>query len=192
MNRRMLDFTPVRNKETSFADLAANLTIDDLRQLTNNMIDTMLDLIADCTDKNVIFVPNDPDANDTYADEGTDAELAWTLGHVIVHATATSEESAATAAELARGVEYHGRSRSETPWQTVTTIAQCRQRLEESRRMRLSSLEMWPDASHLDNIHEPYPFTGEVNAVGFFILGLSHDDSHLQQIGEIVRQAGSV
>ncbi len=192
MNRRMLDFTPVWNKETSFADLAANLTIDDLRQLTNNMIDTMLDLIADCTDKNVIFVPNDPDANDTYADEGTDAELAWTLGHVIVHATATSEESAATAAELARGVEYHGRSRSETPWQTVTTIAQCRQRLEESRRMRLSSLEMWPDASHLDNIHEPYPFTGEVNAVGFFILGLSHDDSHLQQIGEIVRQAGSV
>ncbi len=192
MNRRMLAFTPIWNKETSFADLAANLMVDDLRQLTNNMIDTMLDLIANSTDENVTFVPNDPDANDTYADEGTDAELAWTLGHVIVHATATSEESAATAAELARGVEYHGRSRSETPWQTVTTIAQCRQRLEESRRIRLSSLEMWPDAPHLDNIHEPYLFAGEVNAVGFFILGLSHDDSHLKQIGEIVRQAGSV
>ena len=33
----------------------------------------------------------------------------------------------------------------ELPWQTVTTMAQCLHRLQESRRMRLASLEMWPD-----------------------------------------------
>ena len=189
MNRYMLDFAPIWGKKTTFADLAAELTIDDLRQLTHNMIDTVLDMIVDCTDEDVLFVPDDPDANDTYADEGTDAELAWTLGHVIVHTTASSEESAAIAAELARGVEAHGRSRSETAWQTMTTIAQCRQRLEESRRMRLASLDMWPNVPHLDNTYEPYSFAGEVDARGFFILGLFHEDSHLEQIAEIVRQA---
>ncbi len=189
MNRYMLDFTPIWDKKTTFANLAAELTIDDLRQLTNNMIDSVLEIIADCTDENVLFVPDDPDANDTYADEGTDAELAWTLGHVIVHATASSEEAGAIAAELARGVEERGRSRSETPWQSITTIAQCRQRLEESRRMRLASLDMWPDAPYLDNSYEPYPFAGEVGACGFFILGLFHEDAHLEQMREIVRQA---
>ena len=52
-------------------------------------------------------------------------------------------------ADLARGVAFHGRSRSEVPWETVTTIAQCRARLEESRRMRLASLDMWPDQPYL-------------------------------------------
>jgi len=188
----MLDFAPVWSREMRFAELAAPLTIDDLRQLTNNMIDSMLDLIADCTDENVVFVPSDPDANDTYAADGTDAELAWTLAHVIVHATASSEEGAAIAAELARGVEFHGRSRSELDWESVTTIAQVCQRLEESRRMRLASLDMWPDAPHLDNVHQPYSFFGEINAVGYFVTGLFHDDSHLKQIAEIVRQASSV
>ncbi len=93
------------------------------------------------------------------------------------------------AAELARGVEYHGRSRSEVPWQTVTTIEQCRHRLEESRRMRLASLEMWPDEPYLDNRHMPYRFVGELNAIGYFVTGLFHDDSHLAQISNIVEQA---
>lgn len=48
-----------------------------------------------------------------------DVHLAWNLGHVIVHTMASAEESAALAAELARGVEYHGRSRYEVPWETV-------------------------------------------------------------------------
>lgn len=183
MSRYMLDFAPVLNREMRFTELVAPLTIDDLRQLTNNMIDSMLDMIADCTDENVVFVPSDPDANDTFAADDVDVDLAWTLAHVIVHATASSEEDAAIAAELARGVEFHGRSRSEVDWQSVTTIAQVRQRLEESRRMRLASLEMWPDAPHLDN------FAGKINAVGYFVSGLFHDDNHLKQIGEIVQQA---
>lgn len=189
MSRYMLDFAPILSKEMRFAELVAPLTIDELRQLTNNMIDSMLDLIADCTDENVVFVPSDPDANDTFATDGVEADLAWTLAHVIVHVTASSEEGAAIAAELARGVEFHGRSRSEVEWESVTTIAQVRQRLEESRRMRLASLEMWPDAPYLDNVHEPYSFVGPINAVGYFVTGLFHGDSHLKQIGEIVRQA---
>ncbi len=150
----MLDFTPVRSKEIKISQLAANLTPADLARLTNEMIDTMRGLIAGCTDTDVTFVPNDPRANDTYAINPDEVNLSWTLGHVIVHTTASSEESAFLAAELARGVPFHGRSRAEVSWQSVTTIAQCRQRLEESRRMRLASLALWPDPPDLDNSYE--------------------------------------
>jgi len=189
MSKRLLDFTPIWSREVTLAEFVADLTRDDLRKLTNNMIDTMLDLIADCVDEEVTFVPSDPDAHDTYATDEAEKNIAWTLGHVIVHTTATAEEAAFLAAELARGVEHHGRSRSEVPWRTVTTVEQCRQRLEESRRMRLASLEMWPDHPHLDNTYEPWKAVGEINAVGRFVLGLLHDDSHLEQIADIVRQA---
>ncbi len=189
MSRRLLDFTPVRNKEVTLAELVADLTRDDLRELTNAMVDTMLELIADCADEDVTFVPVDPDAHDAYATDEAERNIAWTLGHVIVHTTASAEESAAIAAELARGVEYHGRSRYEVPWRTVTTVEQCRRRLEESRRMRLASLEMWPDEPHLNNTYEPWKAIGEINAISRFALGLLHDDDHLDQIAEIVRQA---
>lgn len=115
--------------------------------------------------------------------------MPWTLGHVIVHTTASAEESAAIAAELARGVAYHDRSRHEVPWTEVQTIAGCRQRLEESRRMRLASLRMWPDAAHLENEYQAWANGPTVNAVGRFVLGLMHEESHLEQIAEIVRQA---
>ena len=189
MNRRLLDFDPVRTREISFNELVTDLTIEDLRELTNDMIDMMLDLITGCEDADVVFVPEDPDADDSYATDEAEQNIAWTLGHVIVHTTASSEESAALAAELARGVEYHGRSRSELPWQTVTTIEQCRHRLEESRRMRLASLEMWPDEPYLDNLYMPDRFVGELNAIGTFVTGLFHDDGHLEQISNIIEQA---
>ncbi len=185
----MLDFQPVRDKKMTLSELTANLTRDDLRRLTDEMVDTMLRLIAGCVDADVPFVPVDPAANDPYAARPEDVHIAWTLGHVIVHTTASSEESAALAAELARGVEFHGRSRYEVPWEMVTTITQCRERLEESRRMRLAGLEMWPGQPHLDNTCELRPGSPRMNAVGRFVLGLMHDDSHLGQIAEIVRQA---
>ncbi|MCP4360044.1 MAG: DinB family protein [Chloroflexi bacterium] len=189
MSYRKLDFAPVTNREIHYSDLVANLSVVDLRELTNGMIDTMLDLIADCEDADVVFEPDDPDANDTYATDDSEQNMAWTLGHVIVHTTASTEESAAIAAELARGVKFHGRSRSEIPWRYVTTIAQCRQRLEESRRMCLASLEMWPDQPYLDNKHKSYDFVGEANAIGYFVLGLFHNDNHLEQVADIVWQA---
>ncbi|MFQ5854375.1 MAG: DinB family protein [Anaerolineae bacterium] len=160
-----------------------------MRELTNDLVDTMLDLIADCVDEDVTVVPEDPDAHDAYTMDEVERNIAWTLGHVIVHTTATSEETAFLAAELARGVEHHGRSRYEVPWRTVTTIAQCRHRLEESRRMRLASLDMWPDQPHLDNAYTPFDLVGKINAIGAFVLGLAHDSDHLGQIAEIVRQA---
>ena len=185
----MLDFTPLRNRQTTYGQMAADLAPDDLRNLTNEMVDVMLDLIAGCTDADVTFVPDDPEANDAYAANESDVNLPWTLGHVIVHTTASAEESAALAAELARGVKFHGRSRSEVAWHTVTTIDQCRERLEESRRMRLASLGMWPGRPNLSNTYRYREGDEPINAVNRFIRGLAHDDSHLEQIKRIVQQA---
>lgn len=185
----MLDFPAWRSKQIGFAELVDGLTVDDLRTLTNEMIDTMLELVADCEDADVIFQPVDPGAEDPYADDAAEVHMAWTLGHVIVHATASAEESAFLAAEMARGVPNHGRSRWELPWESVITMAQCRARLEESRRMRLATLELWPQTPMLDLSYQPWPSAPEINAVGRFVLGLSHDHDHLGQIAEIVRQA---
>lgn len=184
----MLNFAPVRDNALTMSELVADLTPDDLRGLTNEMVGAMLALISDCVDDDVAFVPQDPDAYDPYAADDAEITLAWTLGHVIVHVTASSEEAAAVAAELARGVEYHGRSRSEVPWRMITTIAQCRHRLEESRRMRLASLDMWPDQPNLHNTQK-FIRDQEVNAIARFVWGLKHDDDHLEQIAGIVRQA---
>ncbi|GAB4158082.1 MAG: DinB family protein [Candidatus Promineifilaceae bacterium] len=184
----MLDFTAVRDGEMTMDELIAGLTVADLRRLTDEMVDRMLALIADCTDEDVVFMPWDPNANDAYALDEGERGLAWTLGHVIVHTTASAEESAALAAELARGVAYHGRSRAEAPWRQMKTIGQCRARLEESRRMRLASLAMWPDEPHWENTY----VTARGSVIGpvkRFVLGLSHDDAHLEQIADIVRQA---
>jgi hypothetical protein len=184
----MLDFTPVRTKQLSMFDLTASLSPDDLRSLTHEMVDTLLGLIADCSDVDVVFEPLDPEAHDLAAENPEDSDLAWTLGHVIVHTTASAEEYAFLSAELARGVEWHGRSRYEVDWKTVTTLAQCRQRLEESRRMRIATLDIWPENPHYENTYSPA--TGFIhNCRSRFASGLMHDDSHLAQIAEIIRQA---
>lgn len=185
----MLDFNAVKDKKMTWSALVGGLTRHDLAALTNEMIDQELALIADCVDEDVVFQPVDPDADDPYAANSSETQIAWTLGHVIVHATASSEESAFLAAEMARGVDRDGRSRYETPWETVTTIAQCRARLEESRRMRHASLAMWPDEPHMD-LTRTYPWMPDpVDATGRFVLGLWHEADHLGQIAEIVRQA---
>jgi hypothetical protein len=185
----MLDFEPVRCKRMTANELAAPLSLEDLRGLTNEIVDGMLALIAEAEDADVTFQPVDPNANDLHAATPEEVRLAWTLGHVIVHATASGEEAGAVAAELARGVAYHGRSRYETYWKDVKTIAECRQRLEESRRMRLASLEMWPAAPHMDNMAEVIPGWAPMDPKGRYVLGLMHDDAHLGQMAEIMRQA---
>ena len=189
----MIDFTPFRdNKELSLAEFASGFAKEDLLAATNAMVDRQQALIAGCTDADVVFVPVDPNADDPYAENPDDADLAWNLGHLIAHVTASSEECAWLAAELARGVEWHGRSRSELPWETVTTIAKCRQRLEESRRMRLASLDLWPDEPYLENVRKfESKRIGDLNGIAYFLFGLLHDDGHLAQIDEVVRQAKS-
>lgn len=174
----MLDFTRVRAREQTFSELAEGLTRSDLRALTNEMIDALLGRLGGCVDADVTFVARDPAA-----------ETGWAAAHVITHATATAEEHVFVAAALARGTQFEGRSRYEAPWEAITTVAQCRQRLEESRRMRLASLDMWPDEPHLDATMHLAWANQAVNAPARFIMSLNHDDIHLPHLAEVLRQA---
>ena len=185
----MIDFGPVHRREAGIQDLASGLDREDLARLTNEMCDLQLAAIADVIDADVVLVPDDPEANDRYAARPEDTGLSWTLGHVVVHTTASSEESAALALVLARGLPVEGRSRYEVPWERARTAVFIRHRIEESRRIRLAMLAAWPDQPHLDNFYAPYPGRPPMNAVGRFLGGLAHDDSHLEQMRKIVDQA---
>jgi hypothetical protein len=186
----MLDFTRVWNSEISFDELCAGLTPSDLHRLTDEMVDTLLMLIAGATDEDVTFVPVDPLADDPFAATPEELNMPWTLGHVIVHTTASAEESAGQSAALARGAPITGRSRYEVPWQTVIRILQLHARLEESRRMRHAYLNAWPDGPHLELTYTAdYPGALPRNAITMFVGGLSHEASHLGQIGDILQQA---
>jgi len=109
--------------------------------------------------------------------------------------TATSEESAAIASILARGVPYgkEPRLRYETDWRQITTHAQALQRLEESRRMRLAYLSAFPDQPFLENFREmserAKDLWGDLNAQGQFLLGLYHEWQHYDQFRDVLRQA---
>ena len=184
----MLDFQPVREKKIALQELVKDFTRDDLQRELNQIYDEILRLIADCSDEHVSFQPVDRTATDPYAVKGEES-IAWTLGHVIVHLTASMEESAALAAELSRGVTFHGRSRWEFPWREATTTLFCRARLSESRRMCLASLEMWPNPPHLENTYVPGPGARAHTCVSRFASGLKHASDHLGQIADIVRQA---
>jgi DinB superfamily len=183
----LLDFTLVKNKTITFSDMARDLTATDLRNLTNEMIDIMLSIIADATDEDVVFIPQDPNADDPFGIP-EEKDLVWTLGHVAVHTTASSEESAALALTLARGLIPEGRSRYEVPWRSVQTIDQVRHRFEESRRMRLAMLDAWPDEPHLEVTYSLSSRFGPYNATARFLMGLYHDDDHLGQLREIMCQ----
>lgn len=190
----MMDFTAVNRYQIPMSRFAADLTLTDLHRLTAESLDRLGALIEGLTDADIVYEPHDPNAFDAYAARfrPEEARLGWSISHNIVHTTASGEEYAFNAAELARGVPYHGRSRYETPWQTLTTVEQCLARLAESRRMRLTSLEMWPDAPDLSNGVTPWRESGWVNAVGLFTWGLAHDDSHRQQIRKIITQIKAV
>jgi len=185
----VIDFSPVRRKEKTLQELAEGLTRDDLVQLANEMCDHFRELIATAQDPDVPFVPSDPDANDTFAAKAEDVGLSWTLGHVIVHWTASSEEAAAHALTLARGVEITGRSRAEVPWEEATTVAFMHERIEESRRMQLSMLGAWPAKPDLELTHVAREGVPPVNAIGRFLGGLSHADSHREQVTKVLSQA---
>ena len=187
----MLDFGPVHRKEKTSQELAAGLSRADLANLTDEMCDLQLEAIRDAVDEDVDFLPDDPDANDTFAAKPEDVGISWTLGHVVVHATASSEESAALALTLARGLPVEGRSRFEVAWEGVHTADYIRERIEESRRMRLAMLAAWPEEAHLENFYSSSEGRPPMNALGRFVSGLSHDASHLEQIRKIMAQARS-
>jgi hypothetical protein len=167
----------------------ALLTQQALVRPTNEILNEARRLLRGCKDADVIFVPMDPQARDSAAASAEEMGIAWTLGHIIAHMTASAEENAALAAELARGVSYHGRSRYEIPWQMVTTVQQCRSRLEESRRMRLASLGMWPERPDLSLTNALWDGAPEYNAIKRYLAGLRHEAEHLDQIRDVVAQA---
>ena len=190
----MIDFAPMRDGEMTYLEYAAREDIgaEDLRRLSDESIDFLLSQLDGLADADVVFDPEDPDADDPFAVEGEE-EIGWNFGHLIAHVTASSEEGAALSSLLARGVPASERPRYETPWRDIKTVAQVRQRLEESRRMRNAYLETWPDAPLLDVcrvVSERFTARfGEMNAPAAFLFGLSHEVGHYEQIEEVKRQA---
>ncbi|MEM5773916.1 MAG: DinB family protein [Anaerolineaceae bacterium] len=185
----MIDFTPLHQKKTSIVRMADAMTPDDLRDAAESVYTYILDQLSVCDDHDVVFQPEDPSAIDPYTLNAEELHIAWTLAHVIVHLNASNEESAFLAAELARGVEFHGRSRYEVPWQEVTTIRQLRRLTLQSQKFMLSSLDLWPDPPHYEATYSPWASAGIVDARGRYLLGLKHTDDHLAQIREIIRQS---
>lgn len=183
-----IDFAAVRARASTLAIQVADLTIADLVAETERSIGQIDAILEEATDADVVFVPEDPEAMDMAAADEADRDLAWTLGHLIVHVTASAEESAALAAELARGVAFHGRSRWEVPWRTVTTAKQCRERLAESRRIRLASLQMWPEVQPAELDPDPSVPTW-ATARERFARGLAHETGHVEQIRTVLAQA---
>jgi len=183
----VLDFRAVHARTQTLQQLAGGLAKADLAVAMNTLYDDVQARIRDVSDADITFPPVDPDAKDEFASDTAEVGLAWTLGHVVVHLTASAEEAAFIATELARGVAREGRSRWETPWTSVLTAEAARSRIEESRRMIAAMLDAWPDPPHLD-VTLPGS-TGPRNAIVRFLSGLNHADSHLAQVSEIVRQA---
>jgi uncharacterized damage-inducible protein DinB len=190
----VIDFSPIHVQEITVSELSRRFTVQDLRDATNHSIDTILDIIKDADDAQMTHIPYDPDANDKHAPEDQQ-NIGWSLAHLVVHVTASSEEWATFSSILARGVPYPAepRLRYETPWETVTTRAQAVQRLEESRRMRLAYLDTWPDQPNLETFRDMserfIARFGPMNAPACFLFGLSHETGHHDQFREAARQA---
>ncbi len=190
----MIDFSPMRDGDLTYLEYAAreNIGPAELKQLSDESITFLLSQLDGLKDGDIVFDPEDPDADDPFAVEGEE-EIGWNFGHLIAHVTASSEEGAALSSLLARGVPASERPRYETPWRHIKTVAQVRQRLEESRRMRNAYLETWPDAPLLDvcrDVSERFTARfGEMNAPAAFLFGLSHEVGHYEQIEEVKRQA---
>ncbi len=188
----MIDFSPVRSGDVKYLKFAEQFTIDDLRKATNKSVDYLLSLFDGLNDEHVAFEPVDEEADDPYAVAGEE-HIGWSLGHLVAHVTASSEEGAAISSLLARGFPTGERPRYETPWREVTTIAHVTQRLEESRRIRLAYLDTWPDKPFLDVYRGVSPRFlerfGNMNAPAAFLFALSHEHGHYEQFKEVKDQA---
>ncbi len=194
-----IDFSRVDSGELTLYELTQilNLTVADLRAATHESLDTLLAIIGEANDQQITYVPHDPDAHDPYALE-EHQHIGWSLAHLVLHVTASSEEGAAVASVLARGIPYirEPRLRYEADWQTVTTRAEVLQRIAESRRIRLGYLDTFPDQPHLDVFQDMSEgFTakfGKMNAPTRFLFGLKHEIGHYDQLREAARQAQNI
>ena len=192
----LIDFTPVRNGEQTYLDLARSLTCADLQAATHASLDRILELLGDATDAEMVHLPDDPLANDPHALPGEET-IGWSLAHLVAHVTASAEEQAAVSSVLARGIVYPAepRLRWETPWRALRTREQVLQRVSESRRIRIAYLDTWPDAPHLDVFRETSERFrakfGLLNAPAAFLYGLNHEDGHVAQFRDVRAQAAA-
>ncbi|NDJ86468.1 MAG: DinB family protein [Chloroflexi bacterium] len=186
-----IDFAVLEKGEVALLEFSNQFTVEDMRLATNASVDYLLGYIRPASDAAVAFIPEDPVADDPYAVEG-ERTIGWSLAHLVLHVTASSEEGAAFSSILARGIPIGGRLRYEPDWKTFTTRDQCLTRLEESRRMRLAYLDTWPDNPHLDvfrRLPKESPWHQQVNAKAAFILGLRHEVNHYAQFADVAAQA---
>ena len=176
-------FLAVVEGRSTVGELRGRLGRDDLQGLTAKIFDVLVDGLTAATDATVTFVARDP------RPEAPEAK-GWTLGHLVAHVTAGLDEGAANAVTLARGIAPGERLRYETPWKAMDSVEKVRGRLAESRRMCLAFLEAWPDEPHLEVRSTLVPGLGELDAVGWHLVGIMHAVGHLAQMREIRRQAG--
>lgn len=187
-----IDFTRLRSEEVSLYEFSKTLTRSKLRDASDASIDTLLVLLEDVTDKEINHIPRDALADDPHAVAGEET-IGWSLGHLVLHVTASAEEGAAVSSMLARGVVVEQRLRFEHDWKThCRTKLDCLHRLEESRRIRNAYLDTWPATPLLDvfqKFPEGHPWHQQVNAQAAFVLGLRHEAGHLEQFQDTKRQA---
>lgn len=191
-----IDFTPIRERTQKAIPFAEQFSLDDIRSAAIESIDFMLGILDGLSDADVTFVPHDPNADDPHA-AAEEMNVGWNIAHVIVHVTASTEEYVSTAAVIARGITYprEPRLRYETHWKSVTTVAQCKQRLRESLRMRLAALDMFPDEilpGRWERSERFLELFGEFDAKAAYLFGLSHETGHHAQLAEAKRQALAV
>ena len=177
-----LDFKLIATGQVTIQQLASGKTQSDFLQLTTDVFATIDDIVAEITDDDVNFVPEDKEAR-----EGD--ECGWTLSHIIAHLTATLEERAAFSSLLARGIAIEARLHSEVPWESIKTVQQLRARLNESQRITKAYLQAWPDEPRLDVEMTLVPRFGPMNAISSYMLGIVHAQVHFEQMRDVVRQS---
>lgn len=190
----LIDFQPVMRREMPIEDLAARYTNADLGEALRAYVAFTRGVMSTVTDAEATFVPPDPDANDPYAASEAEQHVGWSLVHLVVHVTASAEEAAAFSSLLARGIAIGGRLRSETPWESVTTVAGALARLDESERMCLGYLAAWPDRPDLATVRilpEGSKWRPP-NAPTQFLSGLLHWNNHVQQFERVAAYVRSL
>lgn len=191
-----IDFSPIHERTQKAIPFAAPFSLEEIRAAAVESVEFMLGILDGLTDEDVTFVPDDPDADDPHAIP-EEMHVGWNIAHLVVHVTASTEEYVSTAAVLARGINFprEPRLRYETHWQSVTTVAQCEQRLRESLRIRLAALDMFPDEilpGRWERSERFLELFGEIDAKAAYLFGLSHETGHHDQFAEAKRQALAV
>ncbi len=188
-----IDFEPVFEDEQQLSEYAAQFSVDDLRQASEDSVAWLTEIVQGLADAEIGFAPQDPEADDPFA-AGDEQEIGWGMGHLVAHVTASCEEWAGYSSLLARSVPYPAepRLRHETPWREIDTTAKALQRLQESLRLRLGYLDAWPDEPNLQLKRELSPrfiaHFGEFNATTCFLFGLQHEVDHYEQFEEVREQ----